>query len=205
MIRKAARAQKFEWGLAEEIGKGARWLAAYRYPGPQLAFQFLQDNPWKPSSSQIDMESGQRWYHRSGSLCPIVVGTALSDLSESLFGQQKLQLDSVRYPLLMVAILGQSARARKAIYELCWGSVRFVCLPNGIAVEGEMNDLCSSMAREVYCNKLDRWTATQEPDTRAWPVKRLVWNQIAQLAAVTYAPSSEASRSGAGAGLTDND
>ncbi len=41
-FRKVARATGLHWGLAEEAGKAARWLAAFNLPGPELLLKHLQ-------------------------------------------------------------------------------------------------------------------------------------------------------------------
>ena len=41
-LRKAARACGLDWGIAEEAGKAARWLAAFDLPGPELLLAHLQ-------------------------------------------------------------------------------------------------------------------------------------------------------------------
>jgi hypothetical protein len=46
-LRKAARASGLEWGLAEEAGKAARWLAAFDLP---LLFHAAISNPGRPTA-----------------------------------------------------------------------------------------------------------------------------------------------------------
>ena len=41
-LRKAARAAGLDWGLAEEAGKAARWLAAFDLPGAEITLAHLQ-------------------------------------------------------------------------------------------------------------------------------------------------------------------
>ena len=41
-LRKVARACGLDWGIAEEAGKAARWLAAFKLPGPETLFAHLQ-------------------------------------------------------------------------------------------------------------------------------------------------------------------
>jgi len=41
-LRKAARAMQLDWGICEEAGKAARWLAAFDLPGPELLLRHLQ-------------------------------------------------------------------------------------------------------------------------------------------------------------------
>ena len=41
-LRKAARACGLEWGIAEEAGKAARWLAAFNLPGPEIMLAHLR-------------------------------------------------------------------------------------------------------------------------------------------------------------------
>ena len=41
-MRKAAQAIGLDWGIAEEAGKSARWLAAFGLPGAELMLAQLQ-------------------------------------------------------------------------------------------------------------------------------------------------------------------
>jgi hypothetical protein len=41
-LRKAARACGLDWGIAEEAGKAARWLAAFKLAGPETLLAHLQ-------------------------------------------------------------------------------------------------------------------------------------------------------------------
>jgi len=41
LARKAARGAGYSWGIAEEVGKSARWLSAYGFKGPEVLSEHL--------------------------------------------------------------------------------------------------------------------------------------------------------------------
>jgi hypothetical protein len=57
----------------------------------------------------------------------------------------------------------------------------------------------------VSCRQGEGSTPDRLPSTMAYSVDSDIWQQIDALAFKTYAPATEESRAGAGAGLTDND
>ena len=75
-LRKAAQAVGLDWGIAEEAGKSARWLAAFGLPGPELMLAQLQQLEGKDYHDFIpDCGDGQ-WRAKSACLCPIITGAA---------------------------------------------------------------------------------------------------------------------------------
>ena len=206
-LRKAAQATGLGWGLAEEAGKAARWLAAYNLPGPELMLSCLQQVDAESYRAHFPNCSADHWQAGTEWLCPIASGAALSDRSHRMIDGVEFSLALCAYPLLLVAILGQAARAQQTAFIASWAGVQFTCFEDGIAVEGHRADLLRARADWVHCR---RSVATspmlkQKPSFLAFALASDVWEAIDELASRTYAPATEQSRAGAGAGLTDND
>ena len=85
-LRKAARASGLDWGLAEEAGKTARWLAAFELPGPELMLAHLQNLAGNDYSGYIPDCDLEPWQSSSGTLCPIIAGAALADRAHFMLG-----------------------------------------------------------------------------------------------------------------------
>lgn len=194
--RKAARGTGCSWGLAEEAGKSARWLAGYGLAGPEaLAALFTA-----PRRCGCTSDS-------AAPLCPIAAGADLSDSAEEIADGTDMRLGDVAEPLLLLAQASRSAHALKVILTLRWSGFCATCFPSGLSIENGdgMND---AVGRYVVCSNKN--AVTEEADLQAGAASRLVsrsaYETLSRLASKTYAPATDASRnSGAGAGTRDND
>ena len=204
-LRKCARAVGLEWGIAEEAGKAARWLAAYGLPGPEFALSHLlslraQDySRWAPDVGQTPWRAG------GDNLCPIITGAAVADRSDRLVEGQSIEITDIAYPLLLVAVIGQAARCRRTAFTIRWADVEVQCFEDGIGYDGNQESLRASHAESLICDRLEQGEAKTLPSTTAYPIDESVLAEIEKLAFETYAPATAQSRAGAGAGLTDND
>ena len=204
-IKKVAQAKGLSWGLAEEAGKSARWLSAYDYPGAEIAFEYLSSIDSEGYALAAPDATGKIWKPRDQWQCPIASGAALSDRVLQLISGGEIMIQQIKYPLLVCGILGQAARVYVKSMQLCWEHCEFVCHAEGITVSGGTEQLIPPHPVDLLC----RCTAPSEPEVlphcHASKIETSVWQQIDQIAALTYAPATEQSRAGAGAGLTDND
>jgi hypothetical protein len=204
-LRKAARACGLDWGIAEEAGKAARWLAAFSLPGPELLFLHLQNLAEEDYRQYIPDCALDPWQAPGGLLCPIITGAALADRSAQMLDGQAFRLGKTAYPLLLAATLGQAARYHQTAFSTCWAGVRMNCFGHGIQILGQREDLTLAAADGVCCCHDDSAEVEIEASTLAYEIDEDVFKRIDALAFKTYAPATEASRAGAGAGLTDND
>jgi len=204
-LRKAARACGLEWGIAEEAGKAARWLAAFNLPGPEILLAHLQQIDGEDYQQFIPDCSTDPWQAPGGLLCPVITGAALADRSAQMIEGREFRLAATAYPLLLAATVGQAARCHRKVFTTAWAGVRVSCFENGLSVEGNLDDLQLARVDEVTCALDDLNRPRQLPSTLAYNIDPEVFKRIDALAFKTYAPATAESRAGAGAGLTDND
>ncbi len=204
-LRKAARASGLEWGLAEEAGKAARWLAAFDLPGPETMLAHLQSLSGKDYAAFIPRCDLEPWRADGGPLCPIITGAALADRSASMLQGNELRLGKTAYPILLAATLGQAARFHRCAFTTSWSGLRLDCFGHGLSIEGDRDSLLLAEVDQVRCCKSDATTPQQVASTGAYSIDEDIFKRIDALAFETYAPATEESRAGAGAGLTDND
>ena len=204
-LRKAARARGLDWGIAEEAGKAARWLAAFDLPGPETLMAQLQQLEGKDYADFIPDCSRDPWQAPGGLLCPIISGAALADRSAQMLDGHCFRLGPTAYPLLLAATVGQAARRHRRVFTTAWAGVRVSCFENGLSIDGNRDDLLLDRVDAVSCRLGDLSEPQQLPSTMAYAIDRDVFRQIDALAFETYAPATAASRAGAGPGLTDND
>ena len=206
-LRKAARAAGYPWGLAEEAGKAARWLAAYGLPGAELTLARLREHDGDSLAAVTPDCARSPWRAGGGgALCPIVAGAALGDRVSRLLAGEVIELADCAHPLLLAPALGQAAFQLGESFGLAWDEVEIGCFPDGMAVLGGEQALLAERAARVLCRArpLIR-AAPRPPSTAARAVDARACAAIDALARQTYVPASAASRDGAGSALSDND
>ena len=204
-LRKVARACGLDWGIAEEAGKAARWLAAFNLPGPEIALAHLQQLKGQEFSACIPDVSRQPWQSTGDLMCPVITGAALADRSARMLEGEIFELGPTAYPLLLAATVGQAARCHRSVFTTAWAGVQVSCFENGLSVEGNRDDLLLPQVDAVSCQRDTQTVPQQLPSTLAYELDEQAFRKIDELAFLTYAPATAESRAGAGAGLTDND
>lgn len=205
MGRKAARGAGFTWGMAEEAGRAARWLAAYRLPGPEALAAVLTEIDAEVSE-HAPCIAGDAWRCETGALCPIATGAALSDRAEEIAKGAPFLLGPVLWPVLIVPFLCRAARDLDCRIMLEGSGVQLIATREGpAAVDWEV--VTAPLSDELLVTRTTK--SLFEPrrpgsDAHVLPVD--VWRALDSFAQRTYAPATEASRrAGAGAGLYDRD
>lgn len=204
-LRKVARACGLDWGIAEEAGKAARWLAAFKLPGPETMYRHLRDLRGLDYANFAPNCEFEPWQARGGILCPVVAGAALADLSATMLDGQPKKLGRTAYPLLLAPALGQAARFHQTAFIVCWAGVRLECYADGLTISGKPEQLVVTEVQNVCCCREDIDNPELKPASGAYALDDDLFKRIDALAFKTYVPASEQSRAGAGAGLTDND
>ena len=124
---------------------------------------------------------------------------------QQLLQGKTFELKGVAYPLLMAATIGQAARCHRTVFTTTWGDIRISCFENGLSISGPRDQLELSRVERVSCFQDSLTTPDSLPSTLACSIDDAIFSRIDAVAFETYAPATEASRAGAGAGLTDND
>ena len=149
--------------------------------------------------------SREPWQAPGGLLCPVITGAALADRSAQMFDGHCFRLAATAYPLLLAATVGQAARCHRTVFTTAWAGVRVSCFENGLSIEGNRDDLLLERVDNVTCQQERMSKPQQLPSTLSYAIDYKLFKAIDQRAFQTYAPATEASRAGAGAGLTDPD
>lgn len=194
MARKAARGGGCPWGLAEEAGKVARWLAAHGLPGPEALAALLA----APRNCRCGGND-------DAPLCPLSVGAQLSDEAAAVARSGRTELGTVAHPLLLLAQAGRSATALGIDLTLQWAGFSATCAPDGMSLEhAAARD--AAVATDVVCLSGMSAGQARPPLAGSRPVTAAAIATLEAFAARTYAPATEASRrTGAGAANLDKD
>jgi hypothetical protein len=203
-VLKACRGAGLSWGLAEEAGQAARWLAARRIAWEASLVRLLTDRDGV--SAPVLVETEIRPSLAGTAVCSIQAGAAVSDL---IGWRGKMIVHDLLEPLWLLPFAARHAEGATLI-EMTWvgGSVRLVS-----------GDICDGSEITVLdARQIAHLTVALLPsDPRQQPLRAqqqsngmtvddASWAELGRLAHRTYVPASMQSRlAGAGAGLLDND
>lgn len=206
LCRKAARGAGYGWGMAEEAGRSARWLAAYGVQGPEALAAWLRTRQADASQHLPSLQDGV--WRAPGSICPLTAGTLINDRESQLLGGRGFELVQVQQPMLMLSMVARIVENRDCTIIFSVGDHHISCAAQGIVCS---EDFPWDKARaDVSCQlsegDLVSMDKTVEPASQSRMVDDGACKILLELAHRTYAPATEASRlAGAGAGISDND
>lgn len=205
---KAARGAGMSWGLAEEAGFAAGWLAMRGLDGAGALLAQLRDaadRPWQEICPVV--APGGFRAANGGSLCPIALGAILCDharLPETAMDATPLQLGPVNHPVLLLPFLSELARARGHGLRLDWPGGA-VLLTAGGRVFGDLAALAAETGLQAQLSADSAALDEPTPPTTPGLVPTEILLGLNAYALRTTVPASDASRAGAGASAGDND
>lgn len=189
---KATRGAGYPWALADEAGRAVRWCYTKGLDGC-AALAHLLSTTGGASRPQL---RGGIWSAGGGALCPIALGTTLSDRANAMTAGE-VRTGAVVSPLLVLPFLADAARLTGMSFCMQWDG-------GDACVSGGGLRLSAVPPTDIAAMRIDPCTDTV-PDTppgidRADPAPGS-WDILLTLAHRTYAPATEASRlRGAGDG-----
>lgn len=206
---KAARGAGMSWGLAEEAGFTAGWLAARGVDG---ASGLLAHLTARPEGSDAIVIENRIWSSQSGcGLCPIAVGAALDDHAglEDGVGSGPVTIMTLHHPGLVTPHLARLARASKTALVLGWAGGGAQISATGEIDRANLLALIQISMTRLVVSPCDPMTsvmiATNFPPADICPLTSATLAGLNALAMRTTVPASEQSRRDAGASASDND
>ena len=210
---KAARGAGMSWGLAEEAGFAAAWMAARGLDGPGALLAQLRGamgRPWHAICPVVAPGAFRAGDGGDGAgVCPIALGAALCDharLPQTAMDPTALHIGPVNRPVLLLGFVSQLACTRGSAVRLTWARGRVL-----LATDGRVFGDVDQLAHETRCNAelCVAGIVPEGPPPRCAPlsVSAQTLSGLETFAMRTTVPASEASRAGAGAGAAagDND
>ena len=198
--KRATRGAGYPWGLAEEAAKATRWLCARGIDGCAILARILERRNGSGLSEWSAQIDGKNWSTESGTLCPLVAGSAISDRSSNLLSEQ-IHLKTITEPLMLLPFAAQSAMQLESTVTVAWSGVTATTDGCEISLDGKPDEVAEMLTVSIG-GKIGSPNAAC---TRAEPSRETL-ETLNKFAQRTYAPATEESRLlGAGAGLSDND
>jgi hypothetical protein len=189
---KVGRGAGFAWGLAEDIGRGARALARRGFPWAEALVGLTRDaGIWHaPSPQRVEGWRERRPEIESAApLCPVRAAALLID-DPSVLGGRPLRLANVGLPLWIAALLAASGKDLDAE----WPEASIASIDGLLTPAADVTIWPRAAPRAA--TSLRRRSSADEAVLAA----------LAAIAARVYVPASESSRArGAGGGSVDDE
>ena len=195
------------WGLAEEAAASVAWLERHNIHAVTPFIDLLTANDGADPAELAPVfgrdETGARNRAR---ICPILVGSYLSDLRGTNLGDSSLEIENVNAPILMVPFLAWVARDLGRSIWAQWGRVLVHVSSDGAEIVSGSEEFDLSMRQDVAISLAPgnpELSGSVLPRTEVSNRSQLVLERFIQR---TLLPESERSKaSGAGGGRIDDD
>ena len=192
--KRASKAAGYSWGISEEVGKGVRLLELFGLAGVKNLNEYFKSKSKKQFENlnliNEDNQSNKNPY------CPIIFGISFLDQVKTLEKFDKIRLNNIAYPLLVLPFLSRSSEiiGKKIHYK--FDKHEFLLNFNVKVYSKIFNDKCPIIAKNVEIIFLENKDNFSEED----------WRSLYKLSEETFVEESDSlKKSAAGAGLTDND
>ena len=192
--KRASKASGFSWGIAEEIGKSIKSLELFGLPGVINLNLYLKkikkNHPRK--IKKIEKENK----NENNELCPIYSGVAFLDRCIELEKLQSIKFYKVSYPLLMLPFISRASELLSKRALIQYDNVSFLLNFDKSIFSKNIDNQAQSVTNVLKIEFLENKNSFSEQD----------WKELYKLSEETFVDESDSQKkTGAGAGLTDND
>jgi len=192
--KRASKAAGFSWGIAEEIGKSIRSLELFGLPGIINLNQYLKKIKKKHPKKIVKIEKKNKT--RDKELCPIYSGVAFLDRCLEVEKLKSLKFYNVSYPLLMLPFISRASEVMSKKILVQFDKSSFLLNFDKSIFSKDIKKQAQSIAKVVNIEFMENKNSFSKQD----------WKELYKLSEETFVDESDSlKKTGAGAGLTDND
>ena len=192
--KRASKAAGFSWGVAEEIGKSIRSLELFGLPGIINLNQYLKKIKKKHPKKITKIEKKNKTKDKE--LCPIYSGIAFLDRCLELEKLKSLKFYNVSYPLLMLPFISRASEMMSKKILVQFDKSSFLLNFDKSIFSKDIEKQAQSIAKVVNIEFMENKNSFSKQD----------WKELYKLSEETFVDESDSlKKTGAGAGLTDND
>jgi len=192
--KRASRASGFDWGIAEEVGKNIRMLEMFGMPGiKNLNYYYKVRYNRKFEKINLISKVNQK---TKLEYCPIIAGVNFLDQVRSLENMNEVQFKNIAFPILFLPFASRASEVVGKKILLKIDNRHFLLNYNNSIYSNSLNDGIVTIGNDIVINFLENNDSFDENE----------WNQLYKLSENTFVEENDnLKKSGAGAGLTDND
>ena len=192
--KRASKAAGFSWGIAEEIGKSIRSLELFGLPGIINLNKYLKKIKKMHPKKIAKIEKKNKTKDKE--LCPIYSGIAFLDRCLELEKLKSLKFYNVSYPLLMLPFISRASEMISKKILVQFDKSSFLLNFDKSLFSKNIEKQSQSIAKVVNIEFMENKNSFSKQD----------WKELYKLSEETFVNESDSlKKTGAGAGLTDND
>ena len=192
--KRASKAAGFSWGVSEEIGKSIRSLELFGLPGIINLNKYLKKIKKKHPKKITKIEKKNKTKDKE--LCPIYSGVAFLDRCLELEKLKTLKFYNVSYPLLMLPFISRASEMMSKKILVQFDKSSFLLNFDKSIFSKNIEKQSQSHAKVINIEFMENKNSFSEQD----------WMELYKLSEETFVDESDSQKkTGAGAGLTDND
>ena len=192
--KRASKAAGFSWGVAEEIGKSVRSLELFGLPGIINLNQYLKKIKKKHPEKVKKIEKENKNHGKE--LCPIYSGVAFLDRCLELEKLKSIKFYNVSYPLLILPFISRASEIMSKKILVQFDNSNFLLNFDKSIFSKNIEKQAQPQAKVVNIEFIENKNSFSEQD----------WKELYKLSEETFVDESDSQKkTGAGAGLTDND
>ena len=193
-VKRASKAAGFSWGIAEEIGKSIMSLELFGLPGIINLNLYLKKIKKKHPKKITKIEKKNKTDDKE--LCPIYSGVAFLDRCLELEKLKSLKFYNVSYPLLMLPFISRASEIMSKKILVQFDNSSFLLNFDKSIFSKNIEKQAQPQAKVVNIEFIENKNSFSEQD----------WKELYKLSEETFVDESDSQKkTGAGAGLTDND
>ena len=192
--KRASRAMGFDWGIAEEVGKNIRMLEMIGIPGiKNLNYYYKIRNKKKFEKINLISTENKKMQFE---YCPIIAGVSFLDQVRSLENLNEIKFQNIAFPLLFLPFISRASEVVGKKILLKIDNSNFLLNYNNSIYSNSFNNGIVSVGNNIEIIFLENADSFEENE----------WKDLYRLSENTFVEESDSlKKSGAGAGLTDND
>ena len=192
--KRASRASGFDWGVAEEVGKNIRILEMQGIPGiKNLNYYYKVRN--KKNFEKLNLITKDN-KSTQFEFCPIIAGVNFLDQVRSLESLNVIKFQKLAFPILFLPFISRASEV----------------IGKKIFLKIDKRDFLLNYGNSIYSNSIDTGITTIGNKIMIKFLENIdsfeekEWKELYKLSENTFVEENESlKKSGAGAGLTDND
>ena len=192
--KRSSRAAGYSWGIAEEVGKNIRLLEIFNLPGIKNLNDFLN------KKKNIRLENlnliTEQNHANNSQYCPIIAGENFIDQIRTLKVLNEINFTNMSYPILFLPFVSRASEIIGNRIFIKIDEKEFLMNFNNSIYSNFFKNEINIIAKNISIKILKNEDSFSENE----------WKELYKLSEETFVEENESSRkSGAGAGLTDND
>ena len=192
--KRSSRAAGYSWGIAEEIGKNIRLLEFFSLPGIKNLNAFLNNkkNIKLENLSLITEDNNTN----NSQYCPVIAGVNFLDQIKTLENLSEINFKNIAYPILFLPFVSRASEIVGKRILLKLDEKEFLMNFN--------NCIYSNFSKQEIVKTSERVSIKILKNEDSFAENE--WKELYKLSEETFVEENESlKKSGAGAGLTDND